>query len=127
MPPVEKGGEKICGYCGRAFSYHRRWARNWSQVRYCSARCRTHRNRPANQQIEESVIRMLGERNSGASLCPSDPARALWPSDWRVRMPEVHAALRRLALRGEVEWFQGGKRVDPANTRGPFRIRSLTR
>ncbi|WDY55903.1 DUF2256 domain-containing protein [Pseudomonas sp. PSKL.D1] len=31
---------KICAACGRPFTWRKRWARCWEQVRYCSARCR---------------------------------------------------------------------------------------
>ncbi|MFQ2083371.1 DUF2256 domain-containing protein [Aeromonas veronii] len=32
--------EKICPVCQRPFSWRRKWARNWEEVRYCSERCR---------------------------------------------------------------------------------------
>lgn len=32
--------DKICDACGRAFSWRKRAARTWDQVRYCSRRCR---------------------------------------------------------------------------------------
>ncbi|WP_259754945.1 DUF2256 domain-containing protein [Pseudomonas sp. GCEP-101] len=32
--------EKICAVCGRPFTWRRRWARCWEEVRYCSERCR---------------------------------------------------------------------------------------
>jgi hypothetical protein len=32
--------ERRCAACGRPFSWRKKWARNWEQVRYCSARCR---------------------------------------------------------------------------------------
>ena len=31
---------KPCAVCGRAMSWRRAWAKNWSEVRYCSAACR---------------------------------------------------------------------------------------
>lgn len=31
---------KICAVCGRPFTWRRKWARDWEQVRYCSERCR---------------------------------------------------------------------------------------
>lgn len=31
---------KICAHCGLSFSWRRKWARDWEQVRYCSERCR---------------------------------------------------------------------------------------
>jgi hypothetical protein len=32
--------EKICPVCHRPFSWRKKWARDWENVRYCSQRCR---------------------------------------------------------------------------------------
>lgn len=32
--------EKICATCGRPFTWRKKWARDWDEVRYCSDRCR---------------------------------------------------------------------------------------
>ncbi|MGP6085719.1 DUF2256 domain-containing protein [Antarctobacter jejuensis] len=32
--------QKACATCGRPFTWRRKWARNWHDVRYCSERCR---------------------------------------------------------------------------------------
>ncbi|WP_083811053.1 DUF2256 domain-containing protein [Parvularcula bermudensis] len=31
---------KICAQCARPFSWRKKWERDWSNVLYCSARCR---------------------------------------------------------------------------------------
>ena len=31
---------KTCLTCGRPFTWRRKWARDWAEVRYCSDRCR---------------------------------------------------------------------------------------
>ncbi|MGB2106903.1 MAG: DUF2256 domain-containing protein [Candidatus Puniceispirillum sp.] len=31
--------KKICATCGLPFSWRKKWARDWEQVRYCSKRC----------------------------------------------------------------------------------------
>lgn len=31
---------KVCAACGRPFSWRKKWARDWENVRYCSDRCR---------------------------------------------------------------------------------------
>ncbi|MGJ3230961.1 MAG: DUF2256 domain-containing protein [Oceanicaulis sp.] len=38
---VAKAGlpEKTCVACGRPFTWRRKWARDWAQVKYCSRRC----------------------------------------------------------------------------------------
>ena len=32
--------EKTCVVCGKPFSWRRKWARDWDQVKVCSDRCR---------------------------------------------------------------------------------------
>ena len=32
--------QKICPVCARPFSWRKKWARDWENVRYCSDRCR---------------------------------------------------------------------------------------
>ncbi|WP_209288240.1 DUF2256 domain-containing protein [Marinobacterium alkalitolerans] len=35
--------EKTCPVCQRPFSWRRKWAECWDEVRYCSERCRRQR------------------------------------------------------------------------------------
>ncbi|MBQ86655.1 MAG: hypothetical protein CMQ16_09660 [Gammaproteobacteria bacterium] len=35
--------QKICPVCERAFSWRKKWERDWDQVLYCSERCRRQR------------------------------------------------------------------------------------
>ncbi|WP_439830651.1 DUF2256 domain-containing protein [Aeromonas veronii] len=44
--------EKICPVCQRPFSWRRKWARSWEEIRYCSERCRHARLR-SHQHNEE--------------------------------------------------------------------------
>ena len=39
--------QKICQYCGRPFSWRKKWEKVWDQVLYCSDRCRVERKQPA--------------------------------------------------------------------------------
>lgn len=32
--------EKMCAVCQKPFSWRKKWARDWEQVKYCSERCR---------------------------------------------------------------------------------------
>ncbi len=36
--------EKQCASCGLPFSWRKKWAKVWNEVRYCSQRCRSQRN-----------------------------------------------------------------------------------
>ncbi|MCP4842122.1 MAG: DUF2256 domain-containing protein [Halieaceae bacterium] len=40
---------KICPVCQRPFSWRRKWRRDWSEVRYCSRRCKQNRDAIAGQ------------------------------------------------------------------------------
>jgi hypothetical protein len=31
---------KLCPVCARPFTWRKKWARDWDQVKYCSERCR---------------------------------------------------------------------------------------
>jgi hypothetical protein len=31
---------KLCACCGRPFTWRKKWARDWPQVRYCSEACK---------------------------------------------------------------------------------------
>ncbi|WP_169566411.1 DUF2256 domain-containing protein [Sneathiella limimaris] len=37
--------QKICDVCGRPFSWRRKWSRDWTEVKYCSKRCRGNKNK----------------------------------------------------------------------------------
>jgi hypothetical protein len=43
---------RICAVCQRPFTWRRKWARVWDDVRYCSERCRRNRGSvpPAGKQ-----------------------------------------------------------------------------
>jgi hypothetical protein len=35
--------QKICPVCSRPFTWRKKWAKVWHEVRYCSERCRRQR------------------------------------------------------------------------------------
>ncbi|WP_299963303.1 DUF3253 domain-containing protein [uncultured Roseobacter sp.] len=61
-------------------------------------------------------------RGLGASLCPSEVARALAPSGWRDLMEAVRGVADDLADQGEITVTQRGKRVRAGTARGPIRL-----
>nr|WP_200954903.1 MULTISPECIES: DUF2256 domain-containing protein [unclassified Rhizobium] len=43
MPKMIKKSElptKKCASCGLSFTWRRKWAKNWNDVKFCSDRCR---------------------------------------------------------------------------------------
>ncbi|MFN3148032.1 MAG: DUF2256 domain-containing protein [Paracoccaceae bacterium] len=51
--------EKTCAACGRPFTWRRKWARVWDEVRYCSDRCRKERRFPG----PSSPLSKIGHEN----------------------------------------------------------------
>jgi hypothetical protein len=41
---------KICPVCDRPFTWRKKWADCWDEVKYCSDRCRRRRNQAAEPQ-----------------------------------------------------------------------------
>jgi hypothetical protein len=66
------------------------------------------------QRIAAAVNDLLDARSEGASICPSEVARAVDPSHWRSRMDEVRIVARHLAARGVITITRRGRRLDPA-------------
>jgi hypothetical protein len=75
------------------------------------------------------TIALLIRRAAGATVCPSEVARALAaqaedgpaPMDWRDAMPLVHAAVERLVAEGAVQLSWKGEMLTARA--GPYRVR----
>ena len=128
---------KTCASCGRRIEWRKKWEKDWEQVRYCSTACRRRGVGEVDRALEHSILDLLGQRASGATICPSEAARAVAaagggddPSPegaepWRELMEPARRAARRLVDAGEVEILQQGRVVDPSTARGPIRIRRV--
>ncbi|QEF97922.1 hypothetical protein Mal15_19680 [Stieleria maiorica] len=46
--------EKICIVCGRPFTWRKKWEKVWGEVKYCSDRCRRHRDGKTSDKGGES-------------------------------------------------------------------------
>ncbi|MFI7319524.1 DUF3253 domain-containing protein [Streptomyces venezuelae] len=80
------------------------------------------------RRLEETILELLDRRAPDATICPSDAARAVYEGDddgWRALMEPARRAARNLVEAGEAEITQGGEPVDPAEARGPIRIRRV--
>ncbi|MBL7710119.1 MAG: DUF2256 domain-containing protein [Chitinophagaceae bacterium] len=38
---------KICMVCQRPFTWRKKWEKNWEDVKYCSDKCRSNKNKAA--------------------------------------------------------------------------------
>ncbi len=80
----------------------------------------------ADHALERTILALLAQRRAGATICPSDAARAVGTEqEWRSLMEPARRAAARLVAAGEVEVTQGGRVVDLATARGPVRIRRV--
>lgn len=87
--------------------------------------------------LERSILDLLQNRAAGATICPSEAARAVAAAGdhddhepegdepWRALMEPARRAARRLVDAGEVEVLQQGRVVDSFTAKGPIRIRRL--
>lgn len=114
---------KTCASCGRTIEWRKKWARDWSQVRYCSDQCRRQKVSDTDRRLEQTILDLLAHRAATSTICPSDAARAIGGEEWRDLMEPARRAARRLVASGEVDITQGGTVVDPSTARGPIRIR----
>lgn len=75
------------------------------------------------ERIAATILALLAQRAEGATICPSEAARAIAPSGWRPLMPRVRDVAATMAAAGEVELRQRGAAVSPFEpVRGPLRI-----
>lgn len=114
---------KTCLHCRLPFTWRKKWAAVWDRVEVCSDRCRRARKRTAASALEQAILVLLQARTRGATICPSEAARAVDEQGWRQLMEEVRCAARRLEAKGLVEVLQRGRRVDSTTARGPIRLR----
>lgn len=74
-------------------------------------------------ELETALRALLDRRAPGATVCPSEAARAVAPQDWRPLMADARAAAQRLVDAGEADVTQSGDVVDLATAQGPVRVR----
>lgn len=115
---------KICETCGRTFAWRKKWERSWDEVRYCSDLCRREKPGDLDARLEAAILDLLSKRDRGATICPSEAARAVQSEDWKPLMERTRRAARRLAREGKLEITQGGSSVSPDDFRGPIRLRA---
>ena len=119
--------DRWCVVCGRTITWRRKWRDDWDQVKYCSAGCRRTGVSAVDEQLEDGIVELLGTRARGATICPSEVARAVGGDEWRPLMEPTRRAARRLVHREVVEITQRGHVVDPSTAKGPIRIRRRDR
>ncbi len=78
---------------------------------------------PPRSPASDAILDLLGQRDPGKTICPSEAARQVGGEGYRELMPEVRAAAARLVEEGVLEVTQRGRVVDLDTARGPIRLR----
>jgi hypothetical protein len=77
-----------------------------------------------NEAIRAEILRQCAVRAPDRSICPSEIARALWPSQWREHMNEVREVGAQLARLSAIQITQRNSVCDPrTEIRGAVRYR----
>jgi len=74
------------------------------------------------QNLANALDDLLRERGPGKTICPSEIARRIDPSNWKSQMAAVHDIVTERALTGDISVLQKGEVVDPKKRRGVYRI-----
>lgn len=74
--------------------------------------------------IDDTIFALLAARQQGATICPSEVARALVSEDsrWRELMPQVRQAAQELAQNNRLSVTRRGVQVDATSRGGPIRL-----
>jgi hypothetical protein len=76
------------------------------------------------EDARATTLALLDRREAGATICPSEVARALaaaaGTADWRGGMAAVHAAVDSMVAQGLVRLSWQGKAMEARD--GPYRI-----
>ena len=119
--------EKVCKTCGRAFSWRKKWEKDWDVVKYCSDACRGHKPGDVDKALEAAILELLAERGREKTICPSEAARLVGGDDarrdWEGLMEPARAAARRLVAEGKIVIMQKGRVVEPATAKGAIRLK----
>jgi hypothetical protein len=76
-------------------------------------------------EIEAAILKLIGERGAGKTICPSEAARVLGgphPDGWGPLMQPVRKAAVRLAHQGALVITRKGRVVDPDSFKGVYRL-----
>ena len=76
-----------------------------------------------NNSIPQTILTMATQRGPDKTVCPSEIARELFPTNWRKHMQEVRDAAIELQKQGKVSITQKGLPVDVEHIKGPIRIK----
>ncbi len=77
---------------------------------------------PGTNPVRAAILDLTLARGAGKTICPSEAARAVSGEMWRRLMPDVRAEAVRLAKTGDIAIYRKGRRVDPNDFKGVYRL-----
>ncbi|MEL6923003.1 MAG: DUF3253 domain-containing protein, partial [Bacteroidota bacterium] len=77
---------------------------------------------PCMNLLRQTLLQFAERRGQHKSFCPSEVARALYPTNWRVHMEAVRQQAQQLADEGKLRITQKGQVVHIQQVKGPIRI-----
>ena len=113
---------KNCSKCGRTIEYRKKWQKSWSEIKYCSDKCRNSKTKQLDHDFEEKILNLLSTRARDSSICPSE----ILPTEEKQNkepMELVRQAARRLVHQNKLVITQKSQIVDPSNFKGPIRLK----
>lgn len=74
--------------------------------------------------VEDTIFALLANRQPGATICPSEVARALVleGGEWRGLMPQIRQVAQALVQDRRLRVTRGGVPVDATAPGGPIRL-----
>jgi len=78
------------------------------------------------EALESAILTLAAARGAGKTICPSEAARAIGgdhPDGWGPLMQPVRKIAVRLMKEGRIVITRKGRRVDPDDFRGVYRLR----
>ena len=80
------------------------------------------------KDYQNAIFELLAKRKPGATICPSEAARAVSAinragSNWRDAMPAVRSEAAELVALGRLEITLSGEIVDISTAKGAIRLR----
>ena len=110
--------DKTCIKCGRSFSWRKKWARTWEEVRYCSASCRRHRINATDRNLEKKILNAISSAPTG-SIVLDDLKHTPKEAE------PLRQAARRLAVAGHIVMRKNGRTIDPRTLQGSVVVASV--
>lgn len=77
---------------------------------------------PDRDAIEAAILGVLGKRDPGKTICPSEAARQLSPEHWRTLLSRVRSVAARMAEEDRLVILRKGRQIPPAEMRGVIRL-----